>query len=393
MGRAPCCEKVGLKRGRWTEEEDEILTKYILANGEGSWRSLPKNAGLLRCGKSCRLRWVNYLRTDVKRGNISSEEESIIINLHATLGNRWSVIASKLPGRTDNEIKNYWNSHLRRRVDSVRKVAVVDAALLALIESVKAEVPSEKKEGRIGRRGKGKDDRTITVSNKGVGISTGNESTSDSQSRSRVSNSSSLDVGKVIAMQSSSMSTDNDHSTTTANGESKNNNNGGSSNECINDSCMACPGGSVKGTEDIGPLEGIDEEMLGAFNEFMDSSALLLVDGAVNEGDDCNLVNFYNAPLSPGNYISSSSTGLEEAHYLGGLSCLSANSPSQVEIGAMSKWHLESGVNVGCGEGEQMFSWLWEDDNDMEHCERETLGGVMDTEKGDQMVSWLLSED
>lgn len=45
MGRAPCCEKVGLKKGRWTAEEDEILTKYILANGEGSWRSLPKNAG------------------------------------------------------------------------------------------------------------------------------------------------------------------------------------------------------------------------------------------------------------------------------------------------------------------------------------------------------------
>lgn len=47
MGRAPCCEKVGLKKGRWTAEEDEILTKYILANGEGSWRSLPKNAGKL----------------------------------------------------------------------------------------------------------------------------------------------------------------------------------------------------------------------------------------------------------------------------------------------------------------------------------------------------------
>ncbi|XP_028125325.1 transcription factor MYB111-like [Camellia sinensis] len=88
MGRAPCCEKVGLKRGRWTAEEDEILTKYIQANGEGSWRSMPKNAGLLRCGKSCRLRWINYLRSDLKRGNISSEEEEIITKLHSTLGNR-----------------------------------------------------------------------------------------------------------------------------------------------------------------------------------------------------------------------------------------------------------------------------------------------------------------
>ncbi|XP_028079748.1 transcription factor MYB111-like [Camellia sinensis] len=90
MGRAPCCEKVGLKR-RWTAEEDEILTKYIQANGEGSWRSMPKNAGLLRCGKSCRLRWINYLRSDLKRGNISSEEEEIITKLHSTLGNRLAM--------------------------------------------------------------------------------------------------------------------------------------------------------------------------------------------------------------------------------------------------------------------------------------------------------------
>ncbi|MCD7449829.1 hypothetical protein HAX54_001745 [Datura stramonium] len=97
MGRTPCCEKVGLKRGRWTAEEDEILTNYIQVNGEGSWRSLPKNAGLLRCGKSCRLRWINYLKTDLKRGNITSDEEAIIIKLRATLGNSRKVESLRIP--------------------------------------------------------------------------------------------------------------------------------------------------------------------------------------------------------------------------------------------------------------------------------------------------------
>nr|UGC11871.1 MYB111 [Helianthus annuus]UGN11543.1 MYB111 [Helianthus annuus]UGN11556.1 MYB111 [Helianthus annuus] len=121
MGRTPCCEKVGLKRGRWTAEEDAILSDYIQAHGEGSWRSLPKNAGLMRCGKSCRLRWINYLRSDLRRGNISKEEENIIAYLHASIGNRWSQIAAHLPGRTDNEVKNYWNSHLSRKIIPSRR--------------------------------------------------------------------------------------------------------------------------------------------------------------------------------------------------------------------------------------------------------------------------------
>ncbi|KAJ7530044.1 hypothetical protein O6H91_15G076300 [Diphasiastrum complanatum] len=116
MGRAPCCSKVGLNRGPWTPEEDALLAKHIQAHGEGCWRGLPEAAGLLRCGKSCRLRWVNYLRPTVKRGNISEDEEDLIITLHSLLGNRWSLIAARMPGRTDNEIKNYWNTHLSKKL-------------------------------------------------------------------------------------------------------------------------------------------------------------------------------------------------------------------------------------------------------------------------------------
>nr|QIG55713.1 MYB transcription factor [Paeonia suffruticosa] len=116
MGRSPCCDKVGLKKGPWTPEEDQKLLAYIEEHGHGSWRALPIKAGLQRCGKSCRLRWTNYLRPDIKRGKFTLQEEQTIIQLHALLGNRWSAIATHLPKRTDNEIKNYWNTHLKKRL-------------------------------------------------------------------------------------------------------------------------------------------------------------------------------------------------------------------------------------------------------------------------------------
>ncbi|KAL1568854.1 Transcription factor [Salvia divinorum] len=118
MGRSPCCSKVGLRRGPWSTKEDTLLANYIKQNGEGQWRSLPKKADLMRCGKSCRLRWMNYLRPGIKRGNITEDEEDLIVRLHGLLGNRWSLIAGRLPGRTDNEIKNYWNTHLLKKLNA-----------------------------------------------------------------------------------------------------------------------------------------------------------------------------------------------------------------------------------------------------------------------------------
>ncbi|XP_051189051.1 transcription repressor MYB4 isoform X2 [Lolium perenne] len=117
MGRQPCCDKLGVKRGPWTAEEDRKLMAFILGNGgRCCWRAVPKMAGLLRCGKSCRLRWTNYLRPDLKRGLLTDDEERLVVDLHAKLGNRWSKIAAKLPGRTDNEIKNHWNTHIKKKL-------------------------------------------------------------------------------------------------------------------------------------------------------------------------------------------------------------------------------------------------------------------------------------
>ncbi|KAJ8565626.1 hypothetical protein K7X08_008202 [Anisodus acutangulus] len=108
--------KAKLRKGLWSPEEDEKLMNYMLTNGQGCWSDIARNAGLQRCGKSCRLRWINYLRPDLKRGAFSPQEEELIVHLHSILGNRWSQIAARLPGRTDNEIKNFWNSTIKKRL-------------------------------------------------------------------------------------------------------------------------------------------------------------------------------------------------------------------------------------------------------------------------------------
>ncbi|GAA0171893.1 DNA-binding transcription factor [Lithospermum erythrorhizon] len=125
-GGAPCnqsseeLDEMDLRRGPWTVDEDFTLINYIAHHGEGRWNSLARTAGLKRTGKSCRLRWLNYLRPDVRRGNITLEEQLLILELHSRWGNRWSKIAQHLPGRTDNEIKNYWRTRVQKHAKQLK---------------------------------------------------------------------------------------------------------------------------------------------------------------------------------------------------------------------------------------------------------------------------------
>ncbi|XP_059643128.1 transcription factor WER-like [Cornus florida] len=119
------------KKSLWTEEEDKILMEYIRVHGKGHWNRIAKKSGLKRCGKSCRSRWMNYLSPSVKRGDFTEEEEDLIIRLHNLLGNRWSLIARRVPGRTDNQVKNYWNTHLSKKLGMKKKNSRVAVPALA----------------------------------------------------------------------------------------------------------------------------------------------------------------------------------------------------------------------------------------------------------------------
>ncbi|XP_052156097.1 transcription factor MYB59-like isoform X2 [Oryza glaberrima] len=110
-----------MRKGPWTEQEDVQLVWFVRLFGERRWDFLAKVSGLKRTGKSCRLRWVNYLHPGLKRGRITADEERLILHLHSQWGSRWSRIARSLPGRTDNEIKNFWRTHMRKIAHHAKK--------------------------------------------------------------------------------------------------------------------------------------------------------------------------------------------------------------------------------------------------------------------------------
>ncbi|KAH6774834.1 hypothetical protein C2S51_013238 [Perilla frutescens var. frutescens] len=138
-----------LKKGPWTSAEDAILVEYVTKHGEGNWNAVQKHSGLARCGKSCRLRWANHLRPDLKKGAFTPEEERRIIELHAKLGNKWARMAAELPGRTDNEIKNYWNTRIKRRQRAGLPIYPPDICLQSLSENLQSDNMNNLSSGNV----------------------------------------------------------------------------------------------------------------------------------------------------------------------------------------------------------------------------------------------------
>lgn len=177
----------------WTEEEDNLLRKCVEQYGEGKWHRIPILAGLSRCRKSCRLRWLNYLRPNINRGRFTEEEKELIIKLHKLLGNRWSLIAGRLPGRTANDVKNFWNCHLCKKLN-------VSADQTSKATEEESQASSSCQHNLAGARS------SLQLANEHM-ITSYNKKSPPPDPKVHASNSTSKQVVKVVPLQCSTTST------------------------------------------------------------------------------------------------------------------------------------------------------------------------------------------
>ncbi|PIN05347.1 Transcription factor, Myb superfamily [Handroanthus impetiginosus] len=298
MGKTPCCEKTELKKGKWSVEEDEKLINYIKANGEGSWRSLPKNAGLLRCGKSCRLRWINYLREDVKRGNFTAEEDETIVKLHKNLGNRWSIIASHLPGRTDNEIKNYWNSHLSR---SIYRFRFIGESTLSAADMIKMVNTHKERAGRMSRANTEKYNKNSINSHSTASRTRNSErSSANLPNKAEEENSDNIHGPNI---ESNTKENENDPNPLDP-CERKNERKSASFDGSFSNRDLLCSEDWPDSFMQLGPLEKVDEDILMPSKHFLEGENILL-----NDERESVLMNTDSDERDCGAWSSNSETG------------------------------------------------------------------------------------
>ncbi|KAJ4707123.1 MYB transcription factor [Melia azedarach] len=130
-----------IRKGPWKAEEDEVLINHVKKYGPRDWSSIRSKGLLQRTGKSCRLRWVNKLRPNLKNGcKFSLEEERIVIELQAEFGNKWARIATYLPGRTDNDVKNFWSSR-QKRLARILQNSATPSSSNPKSHKIKKEIP------------------------------------------------------------------------------------------------------------------------------------------------------------------------------------------------------------------------------------------------------------